>query len=71
MTIKDLRKKTPAELLSNIEKLRTEIASYRRDSKTDKEKNIRLVSNHKREIARTKTVIREQEQDKSTIKEDK
>lgn len=71
MSMEILRKKTPEQLVKHIEKLKTEIADTVREKRTKDDTNIRKISNIKKEIARSMTVINEQNLDSQTTEESK
>ena len=71
MKLSDIRNKTPDQLAKQIAKLQEEIADLHREKRNSKENNVRAKSNKRKEIARLKTVMREFEQGKQNVEEDK
>lgn len=71
MKMADIRKKTPAQLNKQIEKLQEEVANLHREKRNSSDSDVRAKINKRKEIARLKTVVREFELDKSSVEEDK
>jgi len=59
MKAKELRKKDKKELEISIQDLREKLADLRSKFSSNKLKNVREISNIKKEIARTLTILRE------------
>ncbi len=61
MKAKDIRGMRKDELGKKLEELQSQIFALRTQSVTEKIENVKAISNMKKDIARVKTVIKEQQ----------